>query len=167
MRPISSWSRARAPTSRGAPACSDRSRWAAAGGKQLMVWDRKTHAQVATLDVHSLVIRDIAFSPDDKRVASVGNDHKLVLVDTASWKVTASWDAHDGDVVGVAWHPSKPLIATTGQDALVRLWSLDGKCVAEAKMPRAGNAVAFSDDGGKLVVATDDKVIVFALAPRR
>jgi hypothetical protein len=32
----------------------------AAGGKQLMMWDRKTHAQVATLDVHSLVIREIA-----------------------------------------------------------------------------------------------------------
>jgi WD40 repeat protein len=139
--------------------------WAAAGGKQLMVWDRKTHAQVATLDVHSLVIREIAFSPDDKLIASVSNDHKVVLVDTASWKMIANWDAHDGDAVGVAWHPSKPLIATTGQDALVRLWSLDGKRVAEAKLPRAGNAVAFNDDGSKLVVATDDKVIVFAIKP--
>lgn len=139
--------------------------WAAAGGKQLLVWNRKTHAQVATLDVHSMVIRDIAFSPDDKLVASVSNDHKVVLVDTASWKMIANWDAHDGDATGVAWHPAKPLIATTGQDALVRLWSLDGKRVAEAKLPRAGNAVAFSDDGSKLVVATDDKILVFALRP--
>jgi WD40 repeat protein len=137
--------------------------WMAAAGKQLMIWDRHSHAQVATLDVHSLVIRDLAFSPDDRVLASVGNDHKVVLVDTATWKISASWDAHDGDAVGVAFHPSRPVIATTGQDGQVRLWTLHGKRVAEAKLPRAGNAVAFSSDGARLVVATDDKVVVFAL----
>jgi len=109
------------------------------------------------------VIRDLAFSPDDRVLASVSNDHKVVLVDTATWKTSASWDAHDGDAVGVAFHPSRPVIATTGQDGQVRLWTLDGKRVAEAKLPRAGNAVAFSSDGARLVVATDDKVVVFAL----
>jgi hypothetical protein len=137
--------------------------WMAAAGKQLMVWDRHSHAQVATLDVHSLVIRDLAFSPDDRVLASVSNDHKIALVDTATWKTRASWDAHDGDVVGVAFHPSRPVIATTGQDRQVRLWTLDGKRLAEAKLPGPGNAVAFSADGARLVVATDDKVVVFAL----
>jgi len=128
-----------------------------------MVWDRRGHAQVATLDVHALVVRDLAFSPDDHLLASVSNDHKLVLVDTSTWKTTASWDAHEGDAVGVAFHPSRPLIATTGQDAVVRLWTLDGKRVAEAVLPRPGNAVAFSADGARLAVATDDKVAVFAI----
>jgi hypothetical protein len=137
--------------------------WMAAAGKQLMIWDRHSHAQVATLDAHSLVIRDLAFSPDDRVLASVSNDHKVVLVDTATWKTLASWDAHDGDAVGVAFHPSRPVIATTGQDGQVRLWTFDGKRLAEAKLPRAGNAVAFSSDGARLMVATDDKVVVFAL----
>ena len=137
--------------------------WLAAAGKQLMVWDRHSHAQVATLDVHSLVIRDLAFSPDDRVLASVSNDHKVVLVDTATWKTSASWDAHGGDAVGVAFHPSRPVLATTGQDGQVRLWTLDGKRLGEAKLPGAGNAVAFSSDGARLVVATDDKVVVFAL----
>jgi hypothetical protein len=48
-------------------------------------------------------------------------------------------------------------------NSLVRLWTLDGKRIAEAKLARAGNAVAFSPDGARLVVATDDKVVVFAL----
>ena len=63
----------------------------------------------------------------------------------------------------MAFHPSRPVIATTGQDGQVRLWTFDDKRLAEAKLPRAGNAVAFSSDGARLVVATDDKVLVFAL----
>jgi WD domain, G-beta repeat len=138
-------------------------RWVVAAGTQMMVWDRQNHAQVATLDVHSLIVRDLAFSPDDRVLASVSNDHKLVLIDTTTWKTTASWDAHDGDARGVAFHPSRPLLATVGQDNLLRLWTRDGKRVAETKLARAGNAVAFSPDGTRVVVATDDKVVVFAI----
>ena len=60
-------------------------------------------------------------------------------------------------------HPPRRLLATTGQDGQGRLWTLDGKRVAEAKLLSAGNAVAFSSDGQGLAVATDDKVVVFAI----
>jgi hypothetical protein len=138
-------------------------RWAAAAGKELLVWDRRTRAQVATMAAHTLVIRDLAFSADEHLLASVGNDHKVVIVDTTTWKATASWDAHDGDAVGVAFHPTLPLIATTGQDGRVRVWTLAGKRVAEANLGRAGNAVAFSSDGKQLLVATDEHVVIFAV----
>jgi len=138
-------------------------RFAVAGGKQLLVWDRHTRAQVATLDAHSLIVRDLAFTSDERLLASVGNDHKLVLTDTISWKTTASWDAHDGDARGVAFHPSLPLVATTGQDQQLRVWSLTGKRLAEVKLAGIGNAVAFSADGKQLLAATDAHVTIFNL----
>lgn len=138
-------------------------RFAAAGGKQLLVWDRHTRAQVATLDVHTVLIRDLAFSADERLLGSVANDHKVALVDTATWKPTATWDAHDGDATGIAFHPTLPLVATTGQDGQVRVWSLDGTRRAEAALGRPGNAVAFSPDGKQLLAATDEHVVIFSL----
>ena len=49
---------------------------AAAGGKQLMVWDHKTHAQVATFDVHSLVIRAIELGRFQSEVAMEVNHYQ-------------------------------------------------------------------------------------------
>jgi hypothetical protein len=138
-------------------------RFAAAGGKQLLVWDRHTRAQVATLDVHTVLIRDLAFSAGERLLGSVANDHKVALVDTATWKPTATWDAHDGDATGIAFHPTLPLVATTGQDGQLRVWSLDGTRRAEAALGRPGNAVAFSPDGKQLLAATDGHVVIFSL----
>jgi WD40 repeat protein len=86
-----------------------------------------------------------------------------VIVDTASWQPTASWVAHDGDAMGIAFDPAKPLVATTGKDRKLRVWTLDGKQVAEATLAAPGNAVAFSDDGKQLFAATDASVAVFAV----
>jgi WD40 repeat protein len=109
------------------------------------------------------VVRDLAFSSDEQRLASVGNEHKIVVVDTTTWKLVASWDAHDGDAVAVAFHPARPMLATTGQDGQVRVWSLAGKHLAEAALGQPGNVVAFSADGSRLLAATDDRVVVFAV----
>jgi WD40 repeat protein len=56
-----------------------------------------------------------------------------------------------------------PCSPPPAQDGQVRIWTLDGKRLAEATLPRAGNAVAFSSDGQRLAVATDDRVVVFAV----
>lgn len=138
-------------------------RWAAAGGRELLVWDRRTKAAAATLRPHELVIREVAFSADDRWLASVGNDHRVAVIDTATWQTAAGWEAHDGDAVSVAFHPARPLLATTGQDGQVRVWSLAGKRLAERALGRPGTAVAFSPDGGRLLAASDDRVTVLAV----
>lgn len=46
-----------------------------------------------------------------------GPDNLLQLV--------ARVEAHAGDVNGVAWHPAKRLLATAGDDGLVRIWELN------------------------------------------
>lgn len=138
-------------------------RWAAAGGRELLVWDRRTRAAAATLQPHTLVIRDLALSSDERWLASVGNDHRVVVVDTATLQPAAGWEAHDGDAVAVAFHPSRPLLATTGQDGQLRVWSLAGKRLAEASLGRPGTAVAFSPDGTRLYAASDDRVAVLTV----
>lgn len=138
-------------------------RSAVTAGDALIVWDRASHAQVATLRPHSLVVRDLAFSSQDRWLASVSNDHQVVIIDTRTWQPVASWQAHDGDATAVAFHPTLAVLATAGQDRLLRLWSIDGARLAEAPLGGTGNAIAFDPGGQRVLVATDERIVVFAV----
>lgn len=126
-------------------------RWELEGGKK------------TELAGHASWVRALAFVPGQPILIS-GDYHGKVLwwnSDDETPKPVRSIDAHDGWVRMVAVSPDGQLLATCGNDQLVKLWSaVDGKPIRQF----AGHGchvynVAFHPDG-KSVVSGDHKGVV-------
>ena len=126
-------------------------------GERIVVWDAasgkivQTAANTSESDV-------LAVAPDSTRFAEAGAD-KIVRVRDASLAVLREFRAHDGPITALAWHPSKPIIATASADLSIKIWNVDtGKRLEEirgilsAPMPPAG--LAFSPSGHRLACTT-------------
>jgi WD40 repeat protein/tRNA A-37 threonylcarbamoyl transferase component Bud32 len=144
-------------------------RWLASGGEDRTVLLRplaEGHAQ--KFRVPSLV-NNVAFSPDGHTLAAVGEAHvprgvrdpapeaTVHLWDLETGKET-TWKGHAGDVHGLAFSPTGPLLATCGEDRTVRLWGLDGsdprvRTVGPGAFGGPVRAVAFTPDGRYLATA--------------
>ena len=128
----------------------------AATGGAIGIWDRKSLAKLAELTQHRGAIRDLAFSPDGKWLASAssGADRLVVLWDTATWKAVRSFEAHKEGVLALAFHPRQPLLASAGGDGAVKLWSLvDGKLARTFAGKGPIEGIAWSQAGDRLTVA--------------
>jgi WD40 repeat protein len=96
-----------------------------------------------------------SFSPTGDVVAlAVGPGH-VELRATSDGHVAASFDAHPGRVMAMAFAPKEALLATGGIEGIVKLWR-DGVLVAQADVSGSpvGNLV-WSHDGLSLAVTTD------------
>ncbi|WP_244931915.1 hypothetical protein [Nocardioides sp. W7] len=129
------------------------SRFIAAGGDTVRVWERETRDLVAELP-HEYVARDLAFDADGGRLAVLTATGALALWDVSTAERLASWSAHDGDGYAVALHPAGELLATGGQDGRLRLWTPEGTLVHEERHEGWVQAVAFSGDGTRLAAST-------------
>lgn len=113
---------------------------------------------------HRDTIRDIAFSPDGQRVATVSDDRRLICWDADSGRRIWSELAHENRAMAVTFHPCLPTLASVGADATVRFWRQDAsetdgmrRLVGEIPLYAArADALAFSPDGRRLVVRHTD-----------
>jgi hypothetical protein len=81
-------------------------------------------------------------------VTAVARDHEVVLR-RPDGTVTA---LGPGKPLALAFAPDKQRLATAGPGALVRTWDYWGNPLAEACVPAAARAIAYTPDGGRLLV---------------
>jgi hypothetical protein len=120
-----------------------------AGGA--FVWEALTGREFHTLPTHNGSVTAIAWRADSQMLATAGEDGFIRLLDAENGREQRAWQSHGG-VLALDWFRDGR-IATSGRDALTRVWNGDG---AEQRsfeaLPDLATAVAFSHDGSRLVV---------------
>lgn len=68
--------------------------------------------------------RGVAFSSDGSLLAGFDARGWISLFAEDTGEVLQTWEAHQGGITTFAFHPTKPLLATAGEDGLARIFTL-------------------------------------------
>ncbi|MEK6233377.1 MAG: WD40 repeat domain-containing protein, partial [Planctomycetales bacterium] len=101
---------------------------------------------------------DAKFSPDEKRLAICGADHKARVHDVASGKLEFVIDEHSDWVMGAAWSPDGAKLATASRDKTCKVFdAATGKLtLTYADHGEPVHDVAFNADGGRVISCGGD-----------
>jgi len=91
------------------------------GGSEEELNNKEWWKCVGVLRGHTLDIQDLAWSPDDTKIASCSLDAKVCVWNVAELSVIHEID-HGCWVKGIDWDPMDQFIATLSTDHKIRLW---------------------------------------------
>ncbi|CAD6884741.1 unnamed protein product [Tilletia controversa] len=123
--------------------------------------DIETYRCVRRLTGHESDVADLAWSPHDEYLATVGLDSMVWIYSGFSFDRLHKIDGHQGFVKGVVWDSVGHFLATASDDKTVKVWRAPGWSLeAEVKAPftTSPNAPFFrrpswSPDGAHLLTA--------------
>jgi eukaryotic-like serine/threonine-protein kinase len=107
------------------------------------------------------LIRDLAFSPDGRLIATADNSGTVTVVDSQTGKVRQALRGHSRLVSHVAFDPSGAKLASASWDSTVIVWDV-AKGRASTRLQghmRSVLCVAFSPDGRRLATSSEDQSV--------
>ncbi len=115
----------------------------------------------STLDAHVGTVNAVAFSPDNKILASGGIDPEIRLWSLFKGEQESKLEGHYRTIDTLAFSPDGKTLAGAGFDQSIRLWSLEEEKVKWVLKGHtdAVKSIAFSTDGTKLVSGSVDKTV--------
>ena len=131
-------------------------------GNEVHLWNADTKNFVATFKTgHPNYVDTLAFSPDDKILASGSRDRKVELWDVANHQRLSILDDYTDGIIGMAFSADGKKFASTSRDGTAHLWDLDTeKKTVLVTAPDSGvNSLAFSPDSSLLLSACWDERI--------
>ncbi|KDR68421.1 hypothetical protein GALMADRAFT_129535 [Galerina marginata CBS 339.88] len=167
-------------------------KWLASGSddETVMVWDHDPNARgrvwgsdevnvegwkpLKRLQGHESDVTDVAWSPGDRYLASVGLDSAVIVWCGFTLERLRKLDQHQGFVKGVCWDPVGEFLATQSDDRTVKIWkTTDWTLEAEVRKPFEDSPgstffrrLSWSPDGAHITAsnATNNKGYVFIAA---
>ncbi len=109
----------------------------------------------------------LSWTSSGRTLAAACSEGKIMLVNIDGNHAPIEWQAHDQPLLAAAWHPSDALLATSGQDGVVKFWRLESDL-----RPTLVNVLATTDawvehlawrpDGQYLAVASGRDAQIFS-----
>ena len=133
------------------------------GGADPVVVDMRTGTFVDALRGPQGTTLCMAFSRDNQRVVTAGEDGKVRVWSAGEWKLLFTLAGHNGTVSWAEFSPDGRWIVSGGYDKTVRVWSAaDGSLIqtlTEATMPV--RTVAFSPNGEFIAGSGEEMVWIW------
>lgn len=133
------------------------------GTNGVKAWSISTR-QVAG-EIAGLSLKSADFSWDSRALVGGGYNGELTSWGTESNQVLATYKGHTDTINGVLYSPNRKHIASISKDKTLRLWQAgSGKQLAVYHSPGEIESLAFSPNGGQLVIgSTDGKITLLSL----
>jgi WD40 repeat protein len=131
-------------------------------GPTLRVWDGFSEPGIKELRGHRrTVVFGIAFSSNDRFLASASFDGTVRIWDTGSGRTVRVLAGHRGGAFSVAFSPDGSYVASGSGDGVIRIWDFATAQIIRTIRAHDGQitALAFSPDGARLVSGSQDKKI--------
>ena len=128
------------------------------GPGTVKVWDVQRRQVITTLNGDPKNIKTVAFSPDDRYLASSGWDGQLKVWNVSDWTLFRTIP-HTG-YYDIAFSPDAKMLVSTNNGYVSLWWVEDGARVAQLSGPTDWiHPVDFSHDGVSLAVGGEDGMV--------
>lgn len=93
---------------------------------EIDIWNMQTGKLERTLKGHSNVVRSIAFSKNDKFLASAGEDNCINLWNIQTGKLLASFTENNSkELTSIAFTPDQKYLISGSQDKTIKYWHIE------------------------------------------
>jgi WD40 repeat protein len=136
-----------------------------APNNRLTVWETRRYSQVAAWPAPDKRVTPLAFAPDGQTllVGGTGPIHRLTFPDGAA---LSSLTGHKTIIMGLRFSPDGSLLASTGYDGSLRLWSTAAwDEVRAVPLKTAGIfQIAWAPGGETVAISVDHGILLFSVA---
>ena len=129
---------------------------------ELKLWDSLSHKLLAeNTTAHDDTIAALAFSPDDRKIASASTDRFVKSFDAETVEFIRGYEGHTSHVLDVDWSPDGRYLASGSADKQVKVWDFEtGSQTKKIEgYDKEVTTVAYISNTDQLLTASGDKKV--------
>lgn len=125
-------------------------------GYKVMLWNVPDGSLVWS-SAHESEVECVTFSPDDKRIATGGEDFFVRIWETKTGKELKSWE-HPSGLDGITWSNDGKIIASGSEEGEAFFWDAETyELLWKIKVGSTINSLDFTNDDSKIVVGGNNQ----------